>query len=539
MMYSTNSRPFSEENDVSRQAVKPIYVEDWVYDGQAQRTGKTTVSFAAVRAKLKTVSNLAEIYNSSLNSNSSPNFKDPFCYDTFLIYYNLPTLSPNQTLLNFLQHLKNNLFNKPFKISINITLTETHVYQNLNNAILPNHILLPKSHYYQYYNLPIKSYQQYSIPNSLTESDFFNTNNSNITNPISSISHSFDPILTDNIPSLQTSLTPIISIPIKIGSLNINGLLQHSKKISLIDIINQHNFDIFGISESHLTPKEGKFINKNLQNYNSFWSSYENPYQAGVGIFIHKRISKYIAKSHNYNGHIIGLDLHFKHNSIRILQIYLPTSEKKQLRAKIQEQIILLCNNSNYQHIILCDFNSIPNPHQDRNPPKNTSIPESQILKYLISHQFKDIYRLFFLSTLNFTFSRSTSHSRIDQIWTNLSISQIEYTDILEDISSESDHKITTLEISITINKTKPSKQHTRKNFLWKSCLKENLENYSNQTSQSLYQLQKQISNISNQNELNTTWNKILKALTKAALKNIPFKKIKTIQEIKSDKPSK
>ena len=49
----------------------------------------------------------------------------------------------------------------------------------------------------------------------------------------------------------------------------------------------------------------------------------------------------------------------------------------------------------------------------------------------------------------------------------------------------------------------------------------------------------KQISNISNQNELNTTWNKILKALTKAALKNIPFKKIKTIQEIKSDKPSK
>ena len=48
MMYSTNSRPFSEENDVSRQAVKPIYAEDWVNDGQAQHTGKTTVSFAAV-----------------------------------------------------------------------------------------------------------------------------------------------------------------------------------------------------------------------------------------------------------------------------------------------------------------------------------------------------------------------------------------------------------------------------------------------------------------------------------------------------------
>ncbi|CAG8818171.1 17020_t:CDS:1, partial [Cetraspora pellucida] len=120
--------------------------------------------------------------------------------------------------------------------------------------------------------------------------------------------------------------------------------------------------------------------------------------------------------THNYNGHIIGLDLHFKHNSIRILQIYLSTSEKKQLHAKIQEQIILLCNNSNYQLIILSDFNSVPNPHQDRNPSKNTSIPESQILKCLISHQFKDIYRFFFPTTLNFTFSCSTYNSRIDQI---------------------------------------------------------------------------------------------------------------------------
>ena len=128
-MYSTNSRPFSEENDVSRQAVKPIYAEDWVNDGQAQRTGKTTVSFAAVRAELKTMSDLAEIYNPSLNSNSPPNFKDSSCYNIFLTYYNLPTLPINQTLLNFLQHLKNNLFDKPFKISINTTLTETHVYK--------------------------------------------------------------------------------------------------------------------------------------------------------------------------------------------------------------------------------------------------------------------------------------------------------------------------------------------------------------------------------------------------------------------------
>ena len=33
---------------------------------------------------------------------------------------------------------------------------------------------------------------------------------------------------------------------------------------------NQHNFNIFELSETHLTSKEEKYINKDLQNYNSF-----------------------------------------------------------------------------------------------------------------------------------------------------------------------------------------------------------------------------------------------------------------------------
>src|SRR6185295_7961845 len=283
MMYSTNSRPFSEENDVSRQAVKPIYTEDWVNDGQAQRTGKTTVSFAAVRAELKTVSDLAEISHNSLDSNSSSNSKDLPCYNIFLINHNLPTLLLKQTLLSFIQHLKNNSFNKPFKISINNTFTEIHIYKNLKHKLLPNHIFLSNSHYYLYNNLPIKSHSQYSTPNTISDSIFFNTHNDNNSSLTSLDSHNSNPLTTNNTSLLQTTLSPIISIPIKIGSLNINGLLQHSKKLSLIDIINQHNFDIFGLSETHLTSKEGKSINKDLQNYNSFWSSYENSHQAGVG----------------------------------------------------------------------------------------------------------------------------------------------------------------------------------------------------------------------------------------------------------------
>ena len=86
------------------------------------------------------------------------------------------------------------------------------------------------------------------------------------------------------------------------------------------------------------------------------------------------------------------------------------------------------------------DLNSVPNPRIDRSPSKKSSIPESQIIQYLISFQFKDIYRIFYPNTSNFTFSRNNIQSRIDQIWTNLSITNIDYTEILLISTIESDH---------------------------------------------------------------------------------------------------
>ena len=138
-------------------------------------------------------------------------------------------------------------------------------------------------------------------------------------------------------------------------------------------------------------------------------SFYSNTNQAGVSIFIHKNISKYITRTHNYNGHVVGLDLHFKNLSLRLLQIYIPTAEKKQLCKDVQEYIISLLQNPNYKVIIMGDFNSVPNPRIDHLPPKKTSIPELQLTKFLISHQYKDLYRFFFPDTKN-------THS-IDQIY--------------------------------------------------------------------------------------------------------------------------
>src|SRR5260364_200742 len=53
MMSSTFNGPFLEENEVSGQVVKSIYVEDQIYDSQIQYTGQAMLSCAAVKLSLK------------------------------------------------------------------------------------------------------------------------------------------------------------------------------------------------------------------------------------------------------------------------------------------------------------------------------------------------------------------------------------------------------------------------------------------------------------------------------------------------------
>ena len=74
-MFSTFSRPFLEENDVSGWVVKSIYAEDQVNDSQTQCTGQAMVSCAAVQAE-HTVSKSTEESSTSLNFISSSYIKE-------------------------------------------------------------------------------------------------------------------------------------------------------------------------------------------------------------------------------------------------------------------------------------------------------------------------------------------------------------------------------------------------------------------------------------------------------------------------------
>ena len=165
----------------------------------------------------------------------------------FLIHHNISILSKPQSLGSFIQYLYHNNFTQPFKISINTIYNETHIYINNNDLLLPNHIQLQTNNLPKYYHLPIRS-----TPNNIS-------NSNNFTND-----HSIE---------IEYTL-----LPIKIASININGLLQPNKKLTITEALNNNTYDILGISETHLSTKERKILNNQINNYQSFWSTFSHIY---------------------------------------------------------------------------------------------------------------------------------------------------------------------------------------------------------------------------------------------------------------------
>ena len=123
------------------------------------------------------------------------------------------------------------------------------------------------------------------------------------------------------------------------------------------------------------------------------------------------------------------------------------------------------------------DLNSTPNPKIDRSPSKKSHLPESQLIKFL-KPNFYDTYRLFHPDTNKYSCFHKNCYSRIDQIWTNLHITLLNYTDILDTTPIDSDHNITLLEISFSSTTIHNYKQPTRTKFLWRNCTSQQIVQY-------------------------------------------------------------
>ena len=111
------------------------------------------------------------------------------------------------------------------------------------------------------------------------------------------------------------------------------------------------------------------------------------------------------------------------------------------------------------------DLNGTSDPKIDRLPAKKYNSPENQLLKLLKYHNFQDTFRLFHPSSVKFTYTHNNSASRIDQIWTNIHITLLDYADILQNPFTTSDHSIISLETTIITNKPTNTEILTRISF--------------------------------------------------------------------------
>jgi Endonuclease/Exonuclease/phosphatase family len=376
-------------------------------------------------------------------------------------------------------------------------------------------------------NIPIHKYfhinknlnqiqiKQHSNPTSTTTTSINNpTNNSTNTSNTST-----------------NSLPNSLSKKFKIGSLNTRGLNDETKFKCLLQYIQNHNYTIFGLSETKLKESTKKYSSN--KNYTIHWSSNENS-QAGVALIINKQLFNHHLKTESFKGYVISSYFTFKpKTTICISQIYIPHDKiQKKLTTDFIKKTIQLNTTNNNPHFIIGDFNSIPNPKIDRL--NNTPINRNPIYNHL--NNYSDVFRTLNPTKIDFTFQGPTQKSRIDQIWSsnNIISHSKKILHIETNLEFRSDHKI----ISTTFNPfylTNKNSRNTKPKFI--KYLPQNLnpEDWLNLTNEIDTSLQKIITQSFNNNSPQThnpltnpqnLWNEFQSITNNIILPKIPQKKI-------------
>ncbi|EXX58056.1 hypothetical protein RirG_201390 [Rhizophagus irregularis DAOM 197198w] len=129
------------------------------------------------------------------------------------------------------------------------------------------------------------------------------------------------------------SSTSSIPNSFNISSFNVNGLKtpgQGSFKMDQISSFFSRNHISFGgIVNTHLSPKQMKFLSKRVCDYTSFHSDLNftkhGRSSGGVSLFIHSSLATHVQFYQSHSSRILSVDLFFKGNvKLRIFVVYIP-----------------------------------------------------------------------------------------------------------------------------------------------------------------------------------------------------------------------
>ncbi|CAJ0629166.1 16196_t:CDS:2 [Entrophospora sp. SA101] len=196
--------------------------------------------------------------------------------------------------------------------------------------------------------------------------------------------------------------------------------------------------------------------------------------------------------------------------------------------------------------ILISDFNATPNPKEDRKGKRNSSIPESYLLKEMVKSNWIDVMRYFHDEEEKYTWRNNENASRIDQVWMESNSMNLIHTYIQQDagLITTSDHdiigcKIQNLQKNNNCGKNTIS-NHQRSIFNFKTTTSKEWENYQINLEEQLKnsQLSTDTLKITQDNKQKTNilesyWQRMSECIWKAAKQTLPNKKTKSKKIIK------
>jgi exonuclease III len=275
---------------------------------------------------------------------------------------------------------------------------------------------------------------------------------------------------------------------LNIATLNVNGVNDIQKQVTVLEELHKEEYSIIGISETHMTERELKysFLHANLGSYRAYWAGDEadvNEHRkGGVGIILYNTVAKHLIRVQKVNNHLISIVLYFKKLKVNIVQLYMPTKEKKQKRSRIENkisQIIKDDSDNKVTTIIMGDFNMVSNPKIDRTPARKDNKSEAKLLIRLEEANFVDTQKAFSAVNAKHTWARGDSSSRIDMIWIS-SMLTCHTLDIIapHDTAISTDHKLIGIKIEVKNAITNDNNKIKRKVIDWENSTQQQVNSY-------------------------------------------------------------
>ncbi|EXX73820.1 exodeoxyribonuclease III [Rhizophagus irregularis DAOM 181602=DAOM 197198] len=227
-------------------------------------------------------------------------------------------------------------------------------------------------------------------------------------------------------PNVSTFSTNTSSL--KVATTNLKSLTS-DKQQYLLNMLENQNIHICGISETWRTQHESNLLYKNDNRYQAFFSAPPGDQAKGssTGIIVSADYARFIQDHKGFKGRVMKVDFFMRGNQkLRVIQIYGYSGHNKKDITELWDHVIKLIKDAQQQHyklIIMGDFNI--NYHKfllsQRKPNYKPSYKQKLLHFLTYSDNLVDTIPLYHDVTndnpYNTHKNNSGHHTRIDYIW--------------------------------------------------------------------------------------------------------------------------